>query len=166
MMPLRRALCLASGAMLLGALSACSTPSRQLQSNNDAGYWSGRLSVQVHDTPPQTNSGSFELSGNAEQGELLLLTPLGNIVARVHWDASSASITQGSQTRQADSLDALTQELLGAQLPIAALFDWLSNIATQAQGWSANLAARDQGLITAQRSSPLPAASLRIVLDQ
>ena len=123
------------------------------------------MSVQVQSTPPQTTSGSFELSGNAERGALVLLTPLGNIAARVQWSATNASVTQGNQTRQADSLDALTQDLLGTNLPVAALFDWLDGRATQAQGWSADLASHADGKILAHRNDPLPEASLRIVLD-
>ena len=124
------------------------------------------MSVQVQSAPPQNTSGSFELSGNAENGQLILLTPLGNIAARVQWNATNASVTQGNQTRQADSLDALTQELLGTSLPVTALFDWIQGRATQAQGWSADLTSHADGKILAIRSTPLPEASLRIVLDE
>ena len=79
---------------------------------------------------------------------------------------AQASVTQGNRTRQADSLDALIQELLGTSLPIAALFDWLQGKNTQASGWQADLANRDNGKIVAQRLSPLPEAMLRIVLDE
>ena len=124
------------------------------------------MSVQVQSAPPQTTSGSFELSGSPDNGALVLLTPLGNIAARVQWAPDNASITQGKQTKQADSLDALTQDLLGTSLPIAALFDWLNGTATQAQGWSADLADHADGKIVAHRTTPLPEASLRIVLDE
>ena len=122
----RRHLCLAAaGAALLPMLSACSTAARQLEAAPGATYWSGRMSVQVLDSPPQSTSGSFELSGSPASGELVLLNPLGNIVARVQWSPGQASAQQGTQTRQASSLDELTQSLLGTSLPIAALFDWL-----------------------------------------
>ena len=160
----RRFFC-ATGCAALVALSGCASPTRQLNPATDTGYWSGRMSVQVQSAPPQSTSGSFELSGNAANGALVLLTPLGNIAARVQWSATKASITQGNQTRQADSLDALTQDLLGANLPISALFDWLNGHATQAQGWTADLSAHASGKILAYRNSPLPEASLRIVLD-
>lgn len=124
------------------------------------------MSVLVSDPQPQSTSGSFELSGSPANGELVLLNPLGNIVARVRWAAQQASITQGTQTRQAGSLDELTQELLGTSLPIAALFDWLQGIATRTQGWEADLSASGDGKIIAQRISPQPQASLRIVLDR
>lgn len=162
----RRRLCtaLAAGATLL--LGGCATPQRQLTSTAGTGYWSGRMSVQVQSAPPQTTSGSFELSGNPRQGELVLLNPLGNIVARVHWTAEQASVTQGNTVREKASLDELTQELLGTSLPIAALFDWLQGRNTPAQGWQAELDAFSDGKITAQRTSPLPEASLRIVLER
>ena len=124
------------------------------------------MSVQVAGAQPQTTSGSFELSGSPSQGELVLLNPLGNIVARVQWTAQQASVTQGQQTRQAGSLDELTQELMGTSLPIAALFDWLQGKPTPAQGWEADLSAHGEGKITAQRLFPQPEASLRIVLER
>ena len=124
------------------------------------------MSVQVAGAQPQSTSGSFELSGSPSQGELVLLNPLGNIVARVQWTAQRASVTQGQQTRQAGSLDELTQELMGTSLPIAALFDWLQGKPTPAQGWEADLAAYGDGKITAQRLYPQPEASLRIVLER
>ena len=124
------------------------------------------MSVQVGGAQPQTTSGSFELSGSPSQGELVLLNPLGNIVARVQWTAQQASVTQGQQTRQAGSLDELTQELMGTSLPIAALFDWLQGKPTPALGWEADLSAHGEGKITAQRLFPQPEASLRIVLER
>ena len=162
----RSAISTAAGASLLVMLAGCANPARQLAPADAASYWSGRMSVQVQESPPQTTSGSFELSGSPAVGELVLLNPLGNIVARVRWDQAQASVTQNNRTRQADSLDALIQELLGTSLPIAALFDWLQGKNTQASGWQADLANRDNGKIVAQRLSPLPEAMLRIVLDE
>lgn len=95
----------------------------------------------------------------------MLLNPLGNIVARVQWSPGQASAQQGTQTRQASSLDELTQDLLGTSLPIAALFDWLQGKPTVAAGWQADLDGRSEGRILARRTDPLPEASLRIVLD-
>ena len=166
MMRSRRRFCTGAAPALFAVLSGCAAPQRQLVPENAAGYWSGRMSVQVFESPPQTTSGSFELAGTPVAGELILLNPLGNIVARVQWDAHRATITQGNETRQADSLDALVQELLGTPLPIAALFDWMNGKETQAQGWIADLSAHSEGKIFARRATPLPEASLRIVLDE
>ncbi|GAB2490235.1 hypothetical protein GCM10027082_46540 [Comamonas humi] len=158
---LQRRSLLAAAASLL--LAACASPGRQLAAAPESDYWSGRLSVQVQTDPPQFNSGEFELSGNARAGELVLLNPLGNIVARLQWAQGQASITQGSSTRSSDSLSALVQELLGTPLPIEALFDWLRGQATRVQGWEADLGAIADGKLTAHRYSPQPEASLRIV---
>ena len=161
----RRQWCLAAVALATGLLAGCAQPARQLTAATADRYWSGRMSVQVQSTPPQTTSGSFELSGSADAGELILINPLGSIVARVEWNRQQASITQNAHTTHAESLSQLTEDLLGTALPIHALFDWLHGTATQAQGWSADLSAHAAGKITAQRTSPLPEASLRIVLD-
>jgi outer membrane lipoprotein LolB len=161
----RRQICLASAGAGLLVLAGCSTAARQLEAAPGQSYWSGRMSVQVQQSTPQNTSGSFELSGNRDAGELVLLNPLGNIVARVQWSPGQASAQQGTQTRQASSLDELTQDLLGTSLPIAALFDWLQGKPTVAAGWQADLDARSEGRILARRTDPLPEASLRIVLD-
>lgn len=161
----RRQICLAIAGAGLLVLAGCSTAARQLEAAPGQSYWSGRMSVQVQHSTPQNTSGSFELSGNRDAGELVLLNPLGNIVARVQWSPGQASAQQGTQTRQASSLDELTQDLLGTSLPIAALFDWLQGNPTVAAGWQADLDARSEGRILARRTDPLPEASLRIVLD-
>ena len=122
--------------------------------------------VQVFDAPPLSTSGSFELSGSAQTGELVLLNPLGNIVARMVWNPAGASMVQANVTRQADSLATLTHQLLGTPLPIAALFDWLQGTATAAPGWTPDVSALPQGKLSAHRHTPLPEASLKIVLDQ
>lgn len=160
-LPSRRRHLLALGGSLL--LAACASPTRQLTPAPEADYWSGRLSVQVQSDPPQFNSGEFELSGSAQAGELVLLNPLGNIVARLQWARGAASITQGNSTRSSDSLSALVQELLGTPLPIEALFDWLHGKATHVPGWEADLGALADGKLTAHRHSPQPQANLRIV---
>jgi outer membrane lipoprotein LolB len=59
----------------------------------------------------------------------------------------------------------LIQQLLGTDLPVAALFAWLSGQEVAADGWEVNLAQFDQGKIMAQRLTPLPRAQLRVILD-
>lgn len=92
--------------------------------------FSGKLSVQVPPLPGQRvaqgGSGSFELMGNASVGQLELATPTGSLLARVRWTPTSVSLEQPKEERSYDSLDALTLELLGESVPVAALFDWLA----------------------------------------
>jgi outer membrane lipoprotein LolB len=53
----------------------------------------------------------------------------------------------------------------GTPLPIAALFDWLQGRATEVPGWHVDLSQVAQGRLRAQRTSPPPAADLRVAFD-
>jgi outer membrane lipoprotein LolB len=150
-------------ALLLLWLAGCAQPPARAPASTPA--WSGRLALLVQDTAEQSFHANFELSGNPEQGTLLLTSPLGTTVARLHWAAGMAELEQGGQRRSSAALDTLLQELTGSSLPIAALFDWLQGRATPATGWQVDVSAATQGRITAQRWQPLPQATLRIVLS-
>nr|WP_255719676.1 outer membrane lipoprotein LolB [Pelomonas sp. P8] len=89
---------------------------------------SGRLSVTVAGDVHRRGTGgaaSFELFGNADAGRLELTSPLGALVARAHWQAGEATLETPGEQRRFDNLDALTREMLGETVPVAALFDWL-----------------------------------------
>lgn len=107
----------------------------------------------------------FELRGNAQQGELSLFSPLGQTVALASWSPTGATLQQGEQRQQFASMAELTQQLTGAALPLAALFQWLRGQAAEVSGWSAVLSEHGDGRIEAQRHSPLPRAELRIRLQ-
>ena len=143
---------------------------------------SGRLSVQVaHDTAgtPQGGSASFELQGGPEAGQLELSTPLGTMAARARWQPGLAVLQQADKETHFEDLDALTRELLGEAVPVAALFDWLKGrpwpgTASQPRddgqpgfkqlGWTIDLSRFADGLINAQRMEPTE-VSLRARLD-
>ncbi len=148
-------------AMFLGA---CATPPPSTQPHE--AVWSGRLSVRVDSDPPQSFSAGFELRGSPQTGELQLTSPLGNTLAVVQWSPQGAALHQGTHTTQRSSLDQLSTELSGTQLPLAALFGWLQGQASEdTHGWQADLSRQPEGRITARRSAPLPAAELRLVFQ-
>ncbi len=128
--------------------------------------WSGRLALQMDEQEAQSLSASFELQGSSASGQLVLFSPLGNVLARIQWEPGKAVLVTGNQTRTADSLDVLLQQSTGTQLPVAALFAWLQGVASTADGWSADLSHLKEGRLTAIRRSPLPRATLRIILDR
>jgi len=127
--------------------------------------WSGRLAVQVDSEPPQSFSAGFDLSGNAQEGELALTTPLGNTVATVRWSPGAAELQQGQQVTRRASLDELSTELSGTALPVTALFAWLRGQPQIASGWVADLSRQPEGRIHARRQTPAPAAELRIIFQ-
>lgn len=159
----RRLLALAALALVGG----CATPRRVDESLREAGrYWSGRLALQVPDEPQQSFSAAFELRGSAREGELSLFTPLGSTAALLRWAPGQATLrSDGQPPREFPSLESLVREAVGADLPVAALFDWLVGIPTAVAGWQADLSQRDQGRLRARRLTPTPQADLRVVLD-
>jgi outer membrane lipoprotein LolB len=143
---------------------------------------SGRLSVQVaHDTAgtPLGGAASFDLQGSPEAGQLELSTPLGTMAARARWQPGLAVLQQSDKELRYEDMDALTRDLLGEAVPVAALFDWLrgrpwSGAASRPRadglagfeqlGWTIDLAAIKERLIKAQRLRPTE-VHLRARLD-
>ncbi len=125
------------------------------------------MGLQVHDpmAQEQSFSASFQLQGSAEQGQLDVFNPFGSQIARLQWTPEHAVLQQGSQMRHSDSLQELLRLSLGTELPVQALFSWLQGQPMTAEGWQVNLSRHAQGRITAQRISPPPQATLRVVLQ-
>lgn len=158
----RSALLTACAALLAG----CAQPARQLRPDAAAdGHWSGRMALQVQGEQQQSFSAGFELQGRPEQGTLLVFNPLGSIIARLQWTAAQATLQQGDRITASDSLSRLIVQMTGSDIPVAALFDWLQGRDTAVSGWQADLSRIGEGRLRAERSSPRPEASLRIVLD-
>lgn len=153
-------------ALLLGVtlLVGCAAPSRQVPA--DAAFWSGRMGLQIHSQPAQSLSAAFELQGSAEQGELLLLSPIGSTLAQLRWTPHSAELNQGGRQWSSSNLDELSTQLTGTALPVAALFDWLAGQATTPVGWQVDLSQLAQGRIQAERQSPTPAVQFKVVLER
>ena len=144
-------------------LAACATPPRPAEVGEDV--WSGRLALQIDSASPQSFSAAFDLRGAPTAGELQLTSPLGNTLATVVWTPAGAELRQGSRVTRRGSLDELTRELSGTEVPVAALFGWLRGQAGDVPGWQADLSRQAEGRITARRTWPLPTAELRVVFQ-
>jgi outer membrane lipoprotein LolB len=151
--------------LLLAALAGCATPQRSAVEPGVA-VWTGRLALSVQANPPQAFSAGFELKGAPATGELTLFTPLGGTLAVLAWAPGSATLRSSDGVRQFASLEALAAEVTGADLPVAALFDWLAGKATPVAGWQADVSEVASGRLRAQRSAPPPTADLRIAFDK
>ena len=102
--------------------------------------WAGRISLQVASEPPQSFSASFGLKGRAENGELTLISPLGNVLAVLRWSPGQALLDRGNQDIQRfASIDELMERATGAAIPLNALFAWLQGNNATASGWVADL---------------------------
>jgi outer membrane lipoprotein LolB len=128
--------------------------------------WAGRISLAVAGEPPQAFFAGFELKGQAESGELTLISPLGSILGIMRWSPTEAFLEQGGNTKRFTSTGELLLQATGAAVPLPALFDWLAGKPNAVPGWAADLSQQPNGRITAKRSDPLPQADLRIVLDR
>ena len=118
------------------------------------------------ETPPRHFSGAFELAGNPQIGELVLLTPLGSIAAQLSWWPQSAQLHSDGQTREYGDLGTLLRQVTGADLPIDGLFAWMTGQALEVPGWTVDLSRHADGRIVAKRQSPAPALDLRIVMER
>jgi outer membrane lipoprotein LolB len=129
--------------------------------------WTGRISLQVQSEPVQSFSASFELKGQAERGELSLISPLGSVLGVLRWSPGEAVLDSGNgKVQRFASVDELMAQATGAAVPLGALFAWLQGDNAAASGWSADLSRYKDGRISAKRSQPAPQADLRVVLDQ
>ena len=145
---------------------------------------SGRLAVKVDGTNgagPRSMSAGFELQGDPRAGRLNLSTPLGSVLAQARWAPGSVVLVTPQGERQFADLDALTGEVLGESLPVAALFDWLrgrpwpgaastpttppSERGFEQLGWTVSLARFDEAWVVATRASP-PVVTVRAKVDR
>lgn len=104
---------------------------------------SGRLSVRVDGgsgEPARTVSAGFELRGDAERGSLSLSTPLGTQLALAQWSPQQVLLVTPQGRTPYPDLSSLSRAMLGEELPVVALRDWL-----QGRPWpgAASSSARD-----------------------
>ena len=163
-----RALRLSGFAFAIVLIAACARPlDPRALIGSEPEVWAGRISLQVHDEPPQSFSGSFALKGQSSRGEMTLLSPLGNIVGILRWSPGRAEFDSGNgKVRGFESVDDLTREATGSVIPLDALFAWLQGSPANVKGWTADLSRHADGRIIAKRIQPSPQAELRVVLDR
>lgn len=150
--------------LVCAGLLGCAQPAKR-STQDGTEFWSGRLALQVEDQASQSFSALFELRGNPQNGGLVLISPLGNRLAQLDWRDGHAQLSTGTQdVRSSDSLDNLLQEVTGARIPVAALFEWLRGSQSPAPGWQADLSGLENGRLVARRFEPAPPATLRIAL--
>lgn len=132
--------------------------------------WRGRLALRVEADAPtaqaQSVTAGFELSGSAQQGELTLYTPLGTTAAQLDWTGQNAVLRLSGEVRRFASLADLIGFTLGTEVPVAALFAWLSGEPVSTAGWNADLSRHASGHILARREQPAPVAEIRLVLEK
>ncbi len=152
-------------------IAGCAAPTPASVSNrSERTVWRGRLAVRVESdgakAQAQAFAASFELTGNAQTGELTLYTPLGTTAAALSWSAQTALMRTNGDVRSFASLNALLEQAVGAEIPVTALFAWLAGDNMPAPGWNADLSQLAGGRLTARRTDPAPVTELRLVLEK
>ena len=141
-------------------------PTAQQASLKQMGHWQGRLSLRVLQPQPEQFSANFELHGSAETGELSIISPLGTTLAVARWTPHNAQLLQGQKVQDYASMEALTQQLTGAALPLQALLAWLDTDGPPLPGWQLTSESPATGRrVFARREAPLPALQLTLLLD-
>ena len=155
-------------AVAIVLIAACARPTVPNQSNSiETKAWSGRISLQVADEPPQSFSGSFALNGQPSRGDMTLFSPLGTVVGILRWSPGRAELDSGNgKVRRFASVDELTRSATGSVIPLDALFAWLQGTPANVGGWTADLSRHADGRIIAKRLQPTPQAELRVVIEQ
>lgn len=163
--------------LMVGLMAGCATP--QGPAGAPPELLSGRLSVRIAGQADRSVAAGFDLSGSAQEGQLLLSGPLGTTAARARWSPGQAVLESGGQTSHHADLDALATATLGQAIPIAALFDWLRGRAWagapatpradgaagfEQLGWQVSLARWAEGWVEAVRAAP-PLITVRARLE-
>ena len=160
-----------TGSLLLAStclLTSCSIFSSKSKHTVLAqnGHWEGRLQLKILQKKPEQFSANFTLEGTAQQGELTIYSPIGTTVAVASWDAAGATLTEGSQKHAFESMDALTERLTGASLPLPPLMAWLNSDGPAVVGWEIRSENPQAGRrLFAKRMQPLPQLHLTLILD-
>jgi len=97
---------------------------------------SGRLTVRYQKNGrDEAIHGSFTWTQAPQRTELILLSPLGQTVARIEVTPAAAILIQANQPQQmAADVDALASQSLGWPLPVAGLRDWLQGFVATVNG--------------------------------
>jgi outer membrane lipoprotein LolB len=88
----------------------------------------GQLSLKLGGMGEQAARGlslGFFFNGSEQAGQLDLMTPMGSQIAQVSWTADQVWLTDDKGRRRFDSLDELSQQVLGEALPLRALVPWM-----------------------------------------
>jgi len=165
------------------ALSAWLVGCSSLQTDTHAvagETFTGRLALRVDTTgeeQPRSVVAAFELQGAPETGRLNLSTPTGQVMAQARWQPGRVVLVTTQGETSYASLDALTRDVLGESLPVAALFDWLQGRPWRGAGheaappgfrqlgWAVDLARFAEDTIVAVRETA-PAVTVRVKLDR
>jgi len=141
--------------LLLGVLSGCSllpsapiSVARPAQVETVPFVVNGRIAINYQG---KRHSAGLRWAHEAESDEILLLAPLGKVVARAYRDAQQATLDEGEKHYQAAEVETLMQQILGWHLPLDGLHHWLLGLA--ARGSEAQIERDARGRLSVLRQN-------------
>jgi outer membrane lipoprotein LolB len=168
-------------AFTLATLSGCATVTPPTVAPDPlARSYVGRMAVKVEGDESRSFTAGFDLQGTDQRGQLALISPIGTQVGRAVWQPGHVVWQSADGDRRFETLDALSQALLGDVLPLGALFDWMAGRPWSGEvsrpladtaggfrqlGWDVQTGRVTEGVIVAQRRLPIPTVTVRIKLD-
>ena len=108
--------------LLTGCATAPVAVQRPLQADAPFAF-NGRVAVKQGG---QRDSAGMRWVHSAAADEILLLAPLGQTVARIRRDDGEATLDASGKHYAAQDMEALMQEVLGWQLPLAGMRYWVT----------------------------------------
>ena len=119
-----------AGIVLAGLLTACATPRGPVQvlpvtviTHDTPWALQGRIAINAGEN---SQSGQLRWQHRPNRESLLLLSPLGQGVARIISDADGVTLEiPNKPVRRAPDAESLTREALGVALPLSGLSHWI-----------------------------------------
>ena len=176
---------------LCGVLAACASP-KPVGGDEDVYSFSrtGRFALRIEDpaAQPEAVQGGFAWRDEGRRLVLDLANPFGSTLARVETDAHGARLTRANgEVIVAPNPDALVADVLGSDIPVSGLRDWLRGrlpatpeatqverdgsghpIAFRQGGWQAKLSRYDAAgpqLLVLERNEGGRRIVVRLVVD-
>ncbi len=178
---------------MCGVLAACASPKPVADGSDDqasAFSRTGRFALRIEDpnAQPEAVQGGFAWRDAGARLVLDLANPFGSTLARVEADRGGARLTRANgEVITAADPDALVADVLGGDIPVAGLRDWLRGrladapapqnverdeqgrpIAFSQGGWAARLSRYDllgPQLLVLERSEGGRRIVVRLVVD-
>ena len=113
---------------LLVFLAACASPPAIQGADRSAFSRTGRFAVTVTEpgTAPQAVQGGFAWRDSGQTQQLNLANPMGSVLARVEISPARAVLIRSDGSREvAPDADALLAQVVGTDMPIRGLKQWL-----------------------------------------
>jgi len=138
-----------SGCVTQQAIDISGNPDLALQKRlASASHWqfTGKLAVR---TPEQSESARIQWQQDGEQFDIHLSGPVGLKATRIYGSPGDVNFEQGEHRLHADSVEALSEQLIGWPLPASELGWWLRGLPApspraeavgySAEGWLSSL---------------------------